>query len=125
MARKPQRKRGLPLALEEQAEILEQESPREFVEAFFPDGAAQQQSDLPSVDWLKQQFQTKSAAIRYLYNLDPQTSQVAKIAKHLGIKYQHARNVIKTVPKRGANEDWTKPYHAKPNTETPDDAEGK
>jgi hypothetical protein len=64
------------------------------------------QDGLPSMEWLKEQFQSKSAAIRYLVN---QGHEVKAIAKHLGIRYQHARNVAKTELKRGPNEDWRKP----------------
>lgn len=102
------RKTGLPRALEEEREILEGQSPEEFAKEFFPSsdvssGASVEQEGLPSIEWLKSQFQTKSAAIRYLHSLGHQPKV---IAKHLGIKYQHARNVCTTKLKRGPNEDW-------------------
>lgn len=61
---------------------------------------------LPTREWLKEQFQTKSAAVRYLVN---QGFAVKDIAKHLEMRYQHVRNVSKTDLKRGPNEDWRKP----------------
>lgn len=61
---------------------------------------------LPTREWLKEQFQTKSAAVRYLIN---QGFEVKDIAKHLDMRYQHVRNVSKTDLKRGPNEDWRKP----------------
>jgi len=61
---------------------------------------------LPSLEWIKEQFQTKSAAVRYLVN---QGHEVKDIAKHLKMRYQHVRNVSKNPLKRGPNEDWRKP----------------
>ena len=61
------------------------------------------QDGLPSLEWLKDNYQTKSAAIRYLVSLG---IPVKVIAKHLGVKYQHARNVATNPLKRGPNEDW-------------------
>lgn len=61
---------------------------------------------LPTREWLKETFQTKSAAVRYLIN---QGFEVKDIAKHLDMRYQHVRNVSKTDLKRGPNEDWRKP----------------
>lgn len=61
---------------------------------------------LPTVEWLKEQFGTKSATVRYLIN---QGFIVKDIAKHLNMKYQHVRNVSLTPLKRGPNEDWRKP----------------
>lgn len=60
----------------------------------------------PTKEWLKEQFTTKSAAVRYLIN---QGFEVKDIAKHLDMRYQHVRNVSKTDLKRGPNEDWRKP----------------
>lgn len=97
------KKRGLPRALEEEAEILEGQSPKEFAESFFPDGISVNVEGLPSNDWLKSQFQTKSAAIRYLFHLGHKPKV---IARHLGIRYQMARNVCLTPLKRGPNESW-------------------
>lgn len=64
------------------------------------------QEGLPSLPWLKEQFETTSARIRYLVN---QGYEVKLIAKHLGVRYQHARNVATSSLKRGPNEDWRKP----------------
>lgn len=65
-----------------------------------------QEKGLPTREWLKEQFQTKSAAVRFLIN---QGFEVKDIAKHLNMRYQHVRNVSKTDLKRGPNEDWRKP----------------
>lgn len=56
---------------------------------------------LPSLEFIKQNFKTKSAAIRYLYT---QGIEVKVIAKHLNVRYQHVRNVLTTELKRGPNE---------------------
>lgn len=61
---------------------------------------------LPTLEWIKSTFTTKSAAVRYLIN---QGHEVKDIAKHLGMKYQHVRNVATSTLKRGPNEDWRKP----------------
>jgi predicted metalloendopeptidase len=115
------RKTGKPRALEENNDNTQQ-TPEEFVQEFFPPiitatgeeiatGNSQAQSNLPTLDWLKAHFKTKSAAIRYLYNLGPKVgypngTPPKIIAQHLGIRPQHARNVCKTPLKRGPNEDW-------------------
>jgi len=62
--------------------------------------------NLPPREWLKEQFSTKSAAVRFLVN---QGFEVKDIAKHLSMRYQHVRNVANTELKRGPNEDWRKP----------------
>ena len=101
------KKRGLPRALEEDSELNDAEgsqSPEEFAKEFF--GVADKPQDdkgLPSLEWLKSQYKTKSAVIRYLIN---QGFQIKDIAKHLGVKYQHVRNVATGKLKRGPNEDW-------------------
>lgn len=56
---------------------------------------------MPSVDWLRQRLKTKSAVIRYLHY---KGFKVKDIAKHLGLRYQHVRNVLTTELKRGPNE---------------------
>lgn len=63
---------------------------------------------MPSKEWLKEQFATKSAAIRYLASDQVPNGPFAikDIAKHLGVRYQHARNVATSPLKRGPNEDW-------------------
>lgn len=108
------RKRGLPRALEESLidderfpNGVPEQSPEEFAQEFFGDTAQpQNELGLPGLDWLKAQFKTKSATIRYLIN---QGFAVKDIAKHLGVKYQHVRNVATSTLKRGPNEDWRKP----------------
>lgn len=104
MARKG--KTGLPKALEEELERTSQEpSLEEFVKELHGQ-ADVPQDGLPSLEWLKSKFSTKSAAIRYLVN---QGFEIKRIAKHMGVRYQHARNVAVSPLKRGPNEDWRKP----------------
>jgi hypothetical protein len=127
------RKTGKPKALEREDDDNDnKQSPEEFVAEFFPPtttaegteiatGNSAPQPSLPSLEWLKEHFKTKSAAIRYLYNLGPKIgypngTPPKLIAGHLGIRPQHARNVCKTPLKRGPNEDW----RILPNGETPD-----
>lgn len=59
---------------------------------------------MPTLDELKAKFKTKSACIRHLH-ID-RGFKVKDIAKHLGLRYQHVRNVLKTELKRGPNEDF-------------------
>lgn len=105
--KKTKRKTGLPRALEEDPEIAEVQSPEEFAKEFF--GGQEivhsrlDQEGLPSIEWLGKNYQTKSARIRYLHSLGHSPKV---IAKHLGIRYQMARNVCTTLLKRGPNEDW-------------------
>lgn len=99
---------------ENQTEVSEHESPEEFAKRFFGDGSPREPQDgLPTLDWLKAQFKTKSAAIRYLHSDLGGGHPPKVIAKHLGIRYQHARNVCTTLLKRGPNEDW-RPKNVKP-----------
>jgi DNA-binding NarL/FixJ family response regulator len=58
---------------------------------------------LPSILWIRKNFKTKSAAIRYLIS---KGHQVKDIANLLNVKYQHVRNVKVTHLKRGPNESW-------------------
>lgn len=58
---------------------------------------------MPSLSWIHKHFKTKSAAIRYLAF---KGYKVKEISKHLGIRYQHVRNVLTTQLKRGPNENW-------------------
>lgn len=104
-ANQQHKKRGLPRALEEDAEIEEKQSPQQFIEDFFPPTEPKEESKdgLPSMEWLKEQYKTKSAVIRYLCSLG---FDVKAIAKHTGIRYQMVRNVATTELKRGPNEDW-------------------
>ena len=114
-------KRGLPRQLEEEEEAREQAAKHpidDFLRGMFgPDGTAVDQDGLPSLEWLKSQYKTKSAAIRYLVN---QGYPIKVISKHLGIKYQHARNVATQQLKRGPNEDWRPKPTATPTTEDGD-----
>jgi hypothetical protein len=128
-------KKGLPKALDDEGELDERkvkelhgtdsENFLHFAQDFFPGGEEFQEHELyPNLNLLRKMFQSKSACIRYLYSLDPKLERVKQIAKHLNIRYQHARNVITTKPKRGPNEDWTKPRPIFPpttTTETTDD----
>jgi len=88
----------------------EGQSPEEFAKEFFGE-ADQPQPGLPPLAWIKENYKTKSAAIRYLIN---QGHKVNAIAKHLGVKYQHVRNVATTPLKRGPNEDWRPMDERKP-----------
>lgn len=56
---------------------------------------------MPSLAWIKDNFQTKSGAIRYLHQ---KGFHPKDIAAHLRIKYQHAYNVCNQNLKRGPNE---------------------
>jgi DNA-binding NarL/FixJ family response regulator len=101
-----QRKTGLPKALEEEpstpTDPTDGMSPEEFAREFF--GVADKpQNGLPALDWLKEQFKTKSAVIRYLVS---EGHAIKDIAKHLDMRYQHVRNVATSTLKRGPNEDW-------------------
>jgi DNA invertase Pin-like site-specific DNA recombinase len=112
MAKKTKSSKGLPKALQadlddENAQHEREVGLQEFVAEMHGEGAATQPQDgLPSLDWLKETFKTKSAVIRYLVN---QGHSVNDIAKHLGLRYQHVRNVATAPLKRGPNEDWRKP----------------
>ena len=108
MTKSTTRKKGLPKALEEPTHDDEQPSEptlEEFIKEMHGQADAPQDG-LPSLEWLKTQFDTKSAAVRYLVN---QGHPTKLIAKHLGMRYQHVRNVANTPLKRGPNEDWRKP----------------
>jgi hypothetical protein len=65
---------------------------------------------LPSLGWIKANYKTKSAAIRFLVSRTDDNGnplhKVADIANLLGVKYQHVRNVKVTPLKRGPNEPW-------------------
>lgn len=107
MSKKP-RKDGKPSALSEDEPPTFAQEPTltEFIRDMHGE-ADKPQDGLPTLQYLKETFESTSARIRYLTNLghEPKT-----IAKHLGIRYQHARNVANSVLKRGPNEDWRKPY---------------
>ena len=95
----------------DEAKALREGQPQslgEFIdEAHGENTLAQPIDGLPSASWLQEQFQTKSAVIRFLVS---QGHPVKSIARHLGMRYQHVRNVAKSELKRGPNEDWRKPY---------------
>lgn len=104
-------KKGLPKDLAEALEIREVKAQEPTLQEFINEmhgehSASIPQDGLPSVEWLQDQFKTKSAIIRYLTN---QRHSVKVIAKHLGMRYQHVRNVANSPLKRGPNEDWRKP----------------
>ena len=95
------------LAADERPKELQDQSMGEFIDELHGENTLSQPIDgMPSVEWLQDQFKTKSAIIRYLIN---QGFEVKSISRHLGIRYQHVRNVAKSTLKRGPNEDWRKP----------------
>lgn len=106
MTKKP-RRTGKPKALEAEDERAEQfqQTPEEFAQELFGQADIPQNGMLP-IDEVKEQFQTKSAAIRWFIN---QGYSVRDISKHLGLRYQHVRNVATSTLKRGPNEDWRRP----------------
>lgn len=112
MAGKGGSKKGLPKALQEAADEEEDrrhttEDLKSFIQEMHGEEATElPQEGLPSTEWLKETFKTKSAIIRFLVN---QGFAVNEIAKHLGLRYQHVRNVANAPLKRGPNEDWRKP----------------
>jgi hypothetical protein len=120
MTKKPRHRQGLPKELQaeedEAAGRKAEPTMDDFIRMMHGD-AAVDQSGLPSREWLKEQYQTKSAAVRYLVN---QGFEIKQIAKHLDMRYQHVRNVAKNPLKRGPNEDWRPksppPTLAMPNT---------
>lgn len=83
----------------------DQDSPQgmdEFLQEMFQTSTGEADG-MPTLDFLKSKFKTKSAAIRYLHE---QGFSVNQIRNHLGLRYQHVRNVLKTQLKRGPNEDF-------------------
>lgn len=112
MARKPKtQKYDAEQLAPDELKALREGQPQslgEFIdEAHGENTLAQPVDGLPSVEQLQQTFQTKSATIRYLVS---QGHPIKSIARHLGMRYQHVRNVAKSELKRGPNEDWRKPY---------------
>lgn len=71
----------------------------DFLKQTFRQGTTE--GDMPARDWLKSQFKTKSAAIRFL---DSKGYKPKEIALHLEIRQQHVRNVLGQELKRGPNE---------------------
>lgn len=59
------------------------------------------EGEMPSREWLQNNFQTKSAIIRYLTENGWKTKH---IAKHTGFRYQHVKNVQDKDLKRGPME---------------------
>jgi hypothetical protein len=123
-------KSGKPKALEEEERKAQEahQTPEEFAKEFFGDGAkSEPQEGLPSAAWLKEHYKTKSAAIRYLHSglwhPEGKGATPLQISKHLGIRYQHARNVCTTHLKRGPNEDW-RPKETLPNAPKDDNTGG-
>lgn len=109
---KKSRKTGLPKALEAEEDQAAQKASEptleEFVNEMHGDGTtAAPIEGWPTREWLQDTFKTKSAIIRYLISTG---KEVKDISKHLGMRYQHVRNVAKGELKRGPNEDWRKPY---------------
>lgn len=99
-------KRPRPIENDPEVDEIEEgeQTPKEFVkEMFGEEGIAEPQEGLPSIEWIKENYKTKSAAIRYLIS---KNFKVKEISKHLGIRYQQVRNVAKNPLKRGPNEDW-------------------
>lgn len=100
---------GLPKAMEEDLESGPEalvESLEDFIGDMFGVGAIPEPTpgEIPSRAWLQSKFKTKSAIIRYL--VVDQKHTVKDVAKALGLKYQHVRNVSTQVLKRGPNEDF-------------------
>ena len=54
--------------------------------------AIDKESDLPTFEWLQENFKTKSAQIRYL-GLEKQHA-TGKIAAHLNLPYRHVYSVL-------------------------------
>ena len=73
-------------------------SPEEFADQFFGgESVREPQEGLTNLEWLKGQFKTKSAAIRYLHS-DPGGIHPPKvIAKHIAVKldrFSHCRDKL-------------------------------
>lgn len=62
-----------------------------------------EENGMPSLEWLRVNFNSKSAIIRFLGG---KGFGAKEIAQHLDIKYQHARNVLTQHLKRGPNETY-------------------
>lgn len=75
----------------------------DFLREQFDTTATGEENGMPSLLWLRKHFQTKSASIRYLHH---RGHSVKDVAKHLGLRYQHVRNVLTVELKRGPNENW-------------------
>lgn len=95
-------------------EVHKEESLDEFLQENMLT-STQEANGMPSLEWLGKTFKTKSARIRYLVTKGFKTKD---IAKHLGVKYQHVRNVSTTTLKRGPNESFD-PNNPLPKFELP------
>jgi len=122
MTKKPRHKQGLPKELQKEEDEAHgkasEPSMEDFVRMMHGD-ASQPQNGMPSQEWLKEQYTTKSAAVRYLVN---QGFAIKDIAKHLDMRYQHVRNVANNPLKRGPNEDW-RPKSPPPTLATPNEGQ--
>lgn len=87
----------------EELRKLPEETLDEFLGDMFQTTATGEEGGMPTLRWLKEHFKTKSAIIRHLHD---KGFSVNQIRKHLDIRYQHVRNVLKTNLKRGPNEDF-------------------
>lgn len=87
----------------------------QFLVEQFDTSSTGEKLGMPSLPFLKEQFKTKSARIRYLHSLG---FKVKDIAKHMNIRYQHARNVLTMELKRGPNEAFKLDDYRSPNIET-------
>jgi DNA-binding transcriptional MerR regulator len=76
----------------------------EFLKEMHGTTEAAEASGAPTIGDLKERFKTKSAIIRHLHG--DKGMPVKEIAKLLGLKYQHVRNVVFQKLKRGPNEDF-------------------
>ena len=88
----------------EQAEVASASTEVESLDQFLTElhqTTTQEENGMPPLGWLKSQLKTKSAAIRYL---NSKGFSVNQIHKHLGLRYQHVRNVLQVELKRGPNE---------------------
>lgn len=111
MSKRPSKK-GLPKALQAEEDELQGKAHEPTIEQFVNEMHGEGTTSTPidgieTKEWLQDTFKTKSAIIRYLTS---KNHSVKDIAKHLGMRYQHVRNVSKAELKRGPNEDWRKPY---------------
>lgn len=97
----------------EDADLLKRLSP-ETLDSFLAEQfqtTTQEENGMPPLSWLKEKLKTKSAVIRYLHH---KGFSVNQIHKHLGIRYQHVRNVLTTELKRGPNEPFKIDDYAAP-----------
>jgi DNA-binding NarL/FixJ family response regulator len=107
MSKKP-RKTGKPKAVEAEEDAAQQKQKEPTVEQFIKELHGESPTTDPifgeyTKAKLKEMFQTKSAAIRFLVSKGFATKD---IAKHLDIRYQMVRNVKTNQLKRGPNESW-------------------